>query len=99
MVSILNVFCPKIARVSKCTQTPHFMESRYHSAKANINLSDTTESRVRAAWTQGDVDAPKIGDFLMPQPFPIPGLSLAECGSRMEESPQWEIISNSPAAP
>ena len=35
----------------------------------------------------------------MPQPFPIPDLSLAEWGSRMEESPQWEIVSNSPVAP
>jgi hypothetical protein len=78
-VSIMNVHGPRIARSKRASASDNqSIESRFRSAQNNIQISsDTTESLVRAAWTEGNTDSPKIGKLHAPQPVPIPDRSFA----------------------
>jgi hypothetical protein len=96
----MNIHGPRMARMKRTSPSDgRPIETKFRSAQKNILLSDTTESLVRAAWTEGGIDSPKIGKLHAPQSVPIPDRSLAEwtalIAETMETSPGY---GNSPGS-
>ena len=86
-VSIMNVHGPRMARIKRTSASDgRPIEAKFRSAQKDILLSDTTESLVRAAWTEGDINSPKIGKLHAPQSVPIPDRSLAEWTALVAEA-------------
>ena len=73
-VALLNIRCPKLARSKPDAPV-----------KRLAPLAESTEARLRAAWTQGDLDAPKLVQGFAPQHVPVPESSLAEWTARLAE--------------
>ena len=67
-VTIINVHGPHIARSKRASASDNqTIESRFRAAQKNIQISsDTIESLVRAAWTEGDTDSPRVGNLDAP---------------------------------
>jgi hypothetical protein len=51
-------------------------ESKYRLSRRDINHADSTKPRVCAAWTQGSLSAPRIGELVTPEHPPLPRCSL-----------------------
>ena len=96
--TLLNIHCPKVARSNKRASLPisEMIEARFRVAKRDKVFTDTTSLVVQAAWTQGNLDAPKIGDLFAPQHLPIPDLTLAQWSARLAESPEYAFLFEPP---
>src|SRR5579859_4221624 len=77
-VSVLGHF---ISRFSSIKVSLRSKESKYCVFKHDINHADQTKPRVYAAWTQGSLSAPRVGELFAPEHPPLPQCSLE----------QWEL--------
>ena len=68
-VSVLGPFVSKFSTI----KVPRgAQESKYRISKHDINYADSTKPRVYAAWTQGSLSAPRVGELFVPEHPPLP---------------------------
>jgi hypothetical protein len=93
-VSILSPFVIKFSsiRVSRGSE-----DSKYRTYKRNINYADSTKGRIYAAWTQGSLSAPKIGESFAPEHPPLPQHSLDRWISKLNAADRESKITVSPS--
>jgi hypothetical protein len=74
-VSVLGPFISKFLSIKVPRGSK---DSKYRLSKHDINYSDSTKPRVCAAWTQGSLSAPRIGESFAPEHPPLPQCSLEQ---------------------
>jgi hypothetical protein len=93
-VSILSPFVVKFSSVKVPRGSK---DSKYRVFKQNINHADSTKGRIYAAWTQGSLSAPKIGESFAPEHPPLPRHSLDKWISKLNAADRESRISLSPS--
>ena len=71
-------------------------ESKYRFSKHDLNHADTTKACIYAAWTQGSLAAPRIGECFTPEHPPLPQLTLNQWITKINEAPGASTKSVSP---
>ena len=92
-VSLLSSFVVKFSTI----KVPRFSsDSKYRVSKHDINYADPTKARVYAAWTQGSISAPRIGESFAPEHSPLPRHSLGQWITKLNEGYYESTTSLSP---
>ena len=72
----VSVLVPFVVKFSNIKVPRGSMELKYRISKHDLNYADSTRSSISAAWTQGSLSAPKVGELFAPEHPPLPQYSL-----------------------
>jgi hypothetical protein len=79
----VSLLSPFVVKYSSIKVPRGSKDSKYRISKRNINCADTTKAHIYAAWTQGSLSAPKIGESFAPEHPPLPLHSLDQWISKL----------------
>jgi hypothetical protein len=95
-VSILGPFVSKFANI-KVPQNSE--ESKYRISRRDKNHLDSTQPRVRAAWTQGSLCAPRVGELFAPEHPSFPRGSLDQWTTKLKLKEDLHEFAKTPSLP
>jgi hypothetical protein len=84
-VSLLSVIVGKFHTIKVPHGSNSSNSSKYRAAKRDINHAESTTARIYAAWTQGGLSAPKIGELFAPEHPPLRRYSLDQWIAKLNE--------------
>jgi hypothetical protein len=93
-VSILGPFVSKFANIKVPRNSE---ESKYRVSRRDINHLDSTKPRVRAAWTQGSLCAPRVGELFAPEHPSLPRGSLEQWITKLKLKEGLHEFTKSPS--
>ena len=80
----VSVLVPFVVKFPNVKVPRGSKESKYRISKHDLNYADSTKSSVCAAWTQGSLSAPKVGELFAPEHPPLPQYSLDHWIARLK---------------
>ena len=92
----VSVLGPFVSKFSSIKVPRGSKESKYRVSRHDINYADSTKPRVRAAWTQGSLSAPRVGELFAPEHPPLPRCSLEQWIAKLKQDHRESTAPPSP---